>query len=152
MAWLNEHCAEAEAADFPEVLRGPWAKLRGYSATLALILAVVDDPDAAVVNKVPVLGTLTLIKEYFKPHLRRLYPRMLQKPQSAFDRCRRARHRALLGPGLRHRELRQKIGGRFKARLVRDVLEDITDAGQVRVDEETKEYLLDEPLEEKHEE
>ena len=69
------------------------------------------DPDAAAVDKVAVLGAITLIEEYFKPDLRRLYPRMLRQAHTDFDRCRHAIRQVLSRHGLKYRELRQKIGG-----------------------------------------
>lgn len=128
--WYSEHAAEVAASSFPNLLKGPWAKLRGYSVSLALILALAEEPGAAVVGLRPVLGAITLIEEYLKPHLRRLYPHMLKKAPNEFDRCRRAVVDALQQHSRTYKELRQAIGGRYRGDLVRTVLDDLKDAGE----------------------
>ena len=98
--------------------------------SLALILALAEDPGASVVGLQPVLGAITLIEEYIKPHLRRLYPRMLRKAPTDFDRCRTAILESLRQRAQTYRELRQAIGGRFRGDLVRSVLDDLKDADE----------------------
>jgi hypothetical protein len=128
--WYDAHCAESVQNDFPAVLHGPWAKLRGYSVSISLILALAESPDATVVEEQAVLGAATLLDEYIKPHLRRLYPKMLAKNTTPFERCRAAVLKALEHP-LPYRALRQKVGGRYPGDLVRHVLADLQDSGQI---------------------
>jgi len=129
ITWYNDHCLEPYHQDFPAILKGPWAKLRGYSVTFSLILALSDNSKATVVSKEPTLGAISLIEEYFKPHLRRLYPKMLSRKRTPFDLCRSAIMRILDQRNLTHKEIRQGIGGRFTGDLVRQVLEDLVDSG-----------------------
>jgi hypothetical protein len=86
--WYNSHNRQVRAETFPIMLIGPWAKLRGYCARLALIVHAmrwacgeagenVEAVDAESVRRV-----VRLI-EYFKSHARRVYTRM---PTSADDR------------------------------------------------------------------
>lgn len=44
------------------MLHGPWAKLRGYSVTLALILALAECPKTRVVDERAVLGAITVVQ------------------------------------------------------------------------------------------
>ena len=128
--WYDDHCAETIRNDFPALLHGPWAKLRGYSVSITLILALTECPQALVVDQRAVLAALTIIEEYIKPHLRRLYPRMLSGKASPFERCRTAILKALRQPHT-YRDLRQKIGGRYPGNQVRDVLADLKDSGHI---------------------
>ena len=129
--WYNQHCAETSQDGFSSILKGPWAKLRGYSVSLSLILALAEDPKALEVNSPATLGAITLIEEYFKPHLRRLYPRMLQQKRTPLDLCRAATLKAIRCRSLTYKELRQTIGGRFTGDLVRQVIEDLEDSGEL---------------------
>jgi len=145
ITWYNDHCLEPYHQDFPAILKGPWAKLRGYSVTLALILALSDNSKATVVSKEPALGAISLIEEYFKPHLKRLYPKMLSRKRTPFDLCRAAIMRVLDQRNLTHKEIRQGIRGRFKGDLVREVLEDLRDSGTIatRPKPEAKEGVIE---------
>jgi hypothetical protein len=129
--WHDAHVAEAASSDFPPFLRGPWAKLRGYSASLSLILALAETPAATAVPIKAVTGAVTLIEEYLKPHLRRLYPRMLARGRTDFDKCRAAIVAALRERPRTYKDLRQTIGGRFDGDLVRRGLTDLDDSGEI---------------------
>jgi hypothetical protein len=84
--WITGHYDEMNALDFPSALRGPWAKLEGYCARLALILqltramcragTVRDD----VVDEASVAGAATLVDGYFKDHTRSVYSRLHESP------------------------------------------------------------------------
>ena len=48
-AWqqfTDDHAAERNARDFPGCLSGPWSKLRGYTARLALLHVLSGEPQA----------------------------------------------------------------------------------------------------------
>jgi hypothetical protein len=75
-AFLNPHAAEMNVESFPEHLTGPWSKLRGYGARLALIVhmlrlacneAMSEDVDAESVGRA--VGLI----DYFKSHARKVY-------------------------------------------------------------------------------
>jgi hypothetical protein len=81
-AWqqfTREHCRERNAPDFPGYLVGPWSKLRGYCARIALIIQYLRwasgedvggchcDVDGESVRKAARLIT------YFKSHARKVY-------------------------------------------------------------------------------
>lgn len=76
MQWVKQHYEEQNAADFPEILRGPWAKLEAYSARFALILHLVrfvtGEAGTENVDEFSVAGSIALI-DYFKSHSKRAY-------------------------------------------------------------------------------
>jgi hypothetical protein len=83
--WYNRHQQELEAADFPDVLKGPWSKLVAYAARFALILHMLrgacgedvgDDVDAES------LARAFRLVAYFKSHARAVYARLLQSDKS----------------------------------------------------------------------
>ena len=77
--WFNAHCEESEQDDFPRHLRGPWAKMRGYCARLALVLECLDrayDPTSTGSPSgvsVEALQRAIEIIDYFKAHARRVH-------------------------------------------------------------------------------
>jgi hypothetical protein len=74
--WATTHYEELADRLFPEHLRGPWAKMDGYCARLALILQecrfAAGEAGGEEVDAVSVLGAAALI-DYFKSHARRVY-------------------------------------------------------------------------------
>ena len=84
VTWLKRHYDELAADDFPEHLRGPYAKLEGYCARLALILhecgGVCNKAQQEAIDKVSVQGAISLIS-YFKHHANRVYGRLHTSPQ-----------------------------------------------------------------------
>jgi hypothetical protein len=82
--WMEAHHEEQTHADFPENLRGPWAKLEGYCARLALIVHtlshVCDGKDDWQIDQESVASAWALI-DYFKNHARRVYPKLRATPE-----------------------------------------------------------------------
>lgn len=74
--WITAHYEEMNAPNFSPALRGPWAKLEGYTARFALILhclsQVSGEPVTAHVDDASVYGAAALA-DYFKAHARRTY-------------------------------------------------------------------------------
>jgi hypothetical protein len=81
---MEDLYAEAEAPDFPDALRGPWAKLEGYLARLALIVHLMRaafDIDLHVERcDEKSLGWAADVGEYLKSHLKRVYARLIARP------------------------------------------------------------------------
>jgi putative DNA primase/helicase len=72
---VNTLSEEMEAPGFPARLKGPWAKLEGYLARLALILGmcrIVADDVPERVEQIDMLNA-SLLLDYFKSHTRRVY-------------------------------------------------------------------------------
>jgi hypothetical protein len=82
--WINGHYAEQEKPDFPDNLLGPWSKMDGYCARLALILhqcrVACNEVESEEVDEVSVTGAATLI-EYFKAHAKRVYAQLRVTPE-----------------------------------------------------------------------
>ena len=75
--WHDDHCEYSVHPDTPSFLRAPFSKMRGYSVSLALILQLATDPASRLVERVAVENAIYLIDHYFRPHVERLYPRIL---------------------------------------------------------------------------
>ena len=77
--WMQAHLAEQDDIEFPENLRGPWAKLEGYCARLALILHtlyhVCDGKRGDTIDD-EIIACAWALVDYFKSHARRVYPRL----------------------------------------------------------------------------
>lgn len=84
MEWINDHYKEQEDPSFPDNLRGPWAKMEGYAARLALILHMCRIASGEVtsedVDEYSMTGAAALI-EYFKSHAKRVYSRLKASPE-----------------------------------------------------------------------
>ena len=74
--WVNNHYKEQNASGFPEVLRGPWAKLEAYCARFALIFQMTRYASgcacASEIDESSLLKAITLV-DYFKSHTERAY-------------------------------------------------------------------------------
>ncbi len=88
-AFTEAHAAERNAEDFPPHLIGPWSKLRGYGARLALIVHYLrwacgevqaEDVDGESMNRAAELVA------YFKAHLRKACAIMGADPKIALAR------------------------------------------------------------------
>lgn len=78
--WYAAHAAEMGAESFTKSLRGPWAKMPGQLARLALILHAVD---AAATNEEPddeltetTLAAAADLVDYYKAHAKRAHRRI----------------------------------------------------------------------------
>jgi hypothetical protein len=79
VTWLQSHHTEQAAKDFPEHLCGPYAKLEGYCARLALILqecgVACHEAQQETVDEPSVRGAIALMN-YFKQQAQRVYTRL----------------------------------------------------------------------------
>ena len=82
--WYNDHAMEQEDPSFPDNLRGPWAKMKGYAARLALILHMCRFASGEVaseeVDEYSMTGAAALI-DYFKSHAKKVYARLKASPE-----------------------------------------------------------------------
>jgi hypothetical protein len=75
--WINAHRKEQSDPDFPKSLEGPWTKMEGFAARLALILSQLhqaydptDECPPRNVSPLDIWGARKLA-DYFKAHFRR---------------------------------------------------------------------------------
>jgi hypothetical protein len=82
--WWNAHSAEIRSPDLPIQLVGPWGKLKGYLARLALVLhylwLVQTDQDEGEVQVASIERAIKLIN-YYKTHLRLVYSQFRRSPE-----------------------------------------------------------------------
>lgn len=76
-AWYNQHTDEINSVDLPSQLFGPWSKIFGYGARLALLAhylgwAAGENEDDGWVGRDAMIRGATLA-EYFKSHIRKAY-------------------------------------------------------------------------------
>lgn len=74
-AWASSHMAETSQSSFPANLAGPWSKLQGYCARLALIIHMAriasDEAEDETVDEQSITAAIALA-EYFKSTARRV--------------------------------------------------------------------------------
>jgi hypothetical protein len=89
--WINAHRAETKDADFPRSLLGPWSKLEGFAARIALILSQLHaayagdlDPRPPDIDALDLWGARKLTN-YFKAHFRRARADLLRRSDMPDD-------------------------------------------------------------------
>lgn len=84
--WITSHYEEQEAPTFPVHLLGPWSKMEGYAARLALIIHVLryvcKETTSPHVDQFSMASAADLIT-YFKSHARRVYDELHTTPEDA---------------------------------------------------------------------
>ncbi len=87
--WFNDHHAEQNADDFPDWLRGPWAKLEQYAARIALTLHMLhwgaDPMRSEAVPDVPPQRMRNAVRlvNYLKSHTHRVRSLMRVKEKGS---------------------------------------------------------------------
>jgi hypothetical protein len=72
IAWHDAHAGESEAPDFDPLLAGPWSKMYGQCARIALILHCIEGTRQSALA-VETMEKAIQLTEYFKAHARRVY-------------------------------------------------------------------------------
>ena len=88
IAWVNAHVREMEGPDFDQAWRGPWAKMEGLCARLALVLHmtafVAQDEDGPTISGLQVslesMQAAMMLIAYFKSHATHVYQRLGASP------------------------------------------------------------------------
>src|SRR5262249_11110299 len=80
--FVDDPAADLADEESPDTWRGPWAKMEGYCARLALVLhlcrVTADETDSEDVDEESVRGAVRLAR-YFMAHARRVYPRLTSR-------------------------------------------------------------------------
>jgi hypothetical protein len=136
--WMEAHHEEQKHPDFPENLRGPWAKLEGYCARFALIMHtlyhVCDGKDDWQIDRDSVACAWSLI-DYFKSHVRRVYPKLraTQEDRQVATALKWVRRQEPNTHGVISVTARQlltnHVAGIKKAAQAKDLLRDLEDRG-----------------------
>jgi hypothetical protein len=92
--WHDTHCREQENHALPAMVRGAYAKLKGYAPRFALIHAVASNPQATQVEEESVGAALELV-EYFKIQVQRVAPLLASHARTPAGRCEQSIKRAL---------------------------------------------------------
>ncbi len=91
--WHDKHCAEAENPALPPLVRGAYAKLKGYAPRLALIHALAANPHAKQVEEGSIGAAVDLV-EYFKTQAQRVAPLLGCHARTPEARCEQSIRRA----------------------------------------------------------
>jgi hypothetical protein len=148
--WITEHYARSSDAELSPALRGPWAKLEGMCARLALILQLAQhvcdvrsSPTSSnrargdVVDAVSMTRAVTLIEDYFKSHLQTVYAQLHATPEDR--RLEAVRHWVVRRGGeASFRELcRYKVAGCTTMAAAAQIAQQVVDHGLGRIEERT---------------
>jgi hypothetical protein len=146
VSFVQRLASEINDSAFPRELRGPWAKLEGYGARLALVLhvcrLVMNETCAEDVDEISMQGADRLIA-YFQDHARRVHAFVhpeggipSEEGRAVLDWVRRhqAELAALSPPRFSWRRLRRDLQHRFAKRpdALRQTLNHLEAAGYLR--------------------
>jgi hypothetical protein len=132
-SWYRDQAAELAGEAFPSKLRGPWAKMPGQAARLALTLHCVErvaagaNPADTPLTDWALGSALDLIDTYFKPHCRRVYRLLTQQRRDHVVRLLEALKQS--GPMLKREILLGVFNGNVAASRVDAMLEELEAAG-----------------------
>jgi hypothetical protein len=146
VAYAEQLAATLNSPEHPPQLRGPWAKMEGYGARLALVLHVCRQAASATcpddVDEQSMFGAARLIA-YFQSHARRVYARLAfpatecnDSVQAVLDWLRRHRKEfaTLPRPHFSWRRIRRDLQNRFAGRgdVLRRALAELEAKGLLR--------------------
>jgi Protein of unknown function (DUF3987) len=128
----NSLHADMQAVTFPAGLRGPWSKLEGYGARLALIIHlarwVSGEAQSEDVDDISMLSASALI-DYFCSHARRVYSHLHSTKEDKQVVGAIAWIKAQGGRVTAREVLRNHVGGVKTSRDAKDLLETLADRG-----------------------
>lgn len=146
VGYINRLADDLNRPTHSEILRGPWAKLEGYGARLALVLhvcrGVMHEAAEMDIDETSMRAADRLVA-YFQAHARRVYARLSPAGGGRSDDSRAVldwvrRHRADLSalspPRFSWRCLRRDLQNRFAGRadVLRRALRELEEAGYLR--------------------
>jgi hypothetical protein len=140
VGFVNALYAQLADPELPEHLRGPYAKLEGYAARLALMLhlcrLVAGEADHEAVDARSVTAATTLI-EYFQAHMTRVYAHLWstradQRAETALRWIQAHEGTCTVGDLQRHR-----VAGIRRASEAERLLRDLVDLGNGAFHERT---------------
>jgi hypothetical protein len=91
--WHDKHCADQENVNLPTLVRGAYAKLKGYAPRFALIHALASNPDSQQVEAESI-GAAAELVEYFKVQVQRVAPLLGCYARTPEGRCKASLRRA----------------------------------------------------------
>ena len=109
MKWHDEHCAKLEAPHLSPLLKGFYAKLKGYAARFALIHALCENPKATEIPPQSIAAACDLV-DYFAGQCRRVAPLLVRTHLSPQEKCERDICRALSRGGASSKRTVQRRG------------------------------------------
>lgn len=127
--WHDRICLEMEVPTLSPVLKGFYAKLKGYCGRLALIHALCVDPNALSVGVGNVDAAIAMT-EYFKCQAEKVCALLAQPKKTPLERCEREILRNLShGRIITKRQLQQ--GGNAEAAVFKTVFDQLVASGKI---------------------
>ena len=109
MKWHDEHCAKLEAPYLSPILKGFYAKLKGYAARFALIHALCENPQATEIPPESIAAACDLV-DYFAGQCRLVAPLLVRTHLNPREKCERDIRRALSGGQVLRKRTVQRAG------------------------------------------
>lgn len=145
VGWANAHHKEQTDPLFPENLRGPWAKLEGYCARLALILQacryVAGEAEGEAIDEVSALGAAALV-DYFKSHARKVYARLYVTKEDKQAELALRWIRKQGGKVTAREVLRYKVAGVKTKSEAENLLKDLEERGHGTLEEKERRKII----------
>ncbi|HLY29668.1 MAG TPA: DUF3987 domain-containing protein, partial [Ktedonobacterales bacterium] len=139
--WITGHYDEQEMPMFPDNLRGPWAKIEGYTARFALVIQLARWACGEASNDAidaTSMAAAAELADYYKSHARRVYAYLHITPDDKRALAALAWIRRQAGQCVTAREaLHAHLGGVKNSDEAKQLLHELTDRGYGAV-EETK--------------
>jgi hypothetical protein len=143
--FANDLYAELADPDLPPHLRGPWLKMEGLCARLALVLQLArwaaGETERETIEPNSVIGAIALIK-YFQSHARRVYSSLACTPIDKKVEQAIAWIQSHGGTASVRDVVRYKVAGVKSATEAKALLRDLEDRGFGEVTEEAKGRIL----------
>jgi hypothetical protein len=142
---VSELYARLADPECPPHLRGPWTKLEGYAARLALILQCArlasGETEKEAVEEASVVGAGALV-HYFRSHAEKVYARLRCTPEDKQVELALAWIRARGGTATAREILSYKVAGVKTAAGAKELLRRLDDQGYGTVSEGDKRHVV----------
>lgn len=136
--FIEEHYKDQEDPIFPDSLRGPWAKMEGYAARLALIIHMLryicDETADEDIDEQSMSAAADLI-DYFKSQTQRVYAELRTTPEDRKAEKVWAWIQKQGGTVTAREVLRSHVGGIKKSDEAKKTLRDLAERGYGSVTE-----------------
>jgi hypothetical protein len=149
-SWITGHYKEQTEESFAEHLKGPWAKMEGYCARLALIIhccrLAAGEVKSEEIDEESVLSAWALV-DYFKSHARKVYAQLRTTPADTRAQQVLKWIEKRNGKASTRDLLRANVGGIKTASEAKRVIAELVDRawGKIEKDGKREFFILNQP-------
>jgi hypothetical protein len=130
--WHDEHCAKLDTPHLSPILKGFYAKLKGYAARFAMIHALCVNPQATEIPAESIAAACELV-DYFAGQCRLVAPLLVRTHLSPQEKCERDILRVLKGGQACTKRIVQRAGN-SKAEVFNQAWDALVRAGTIHPD------------------